>query len=176
MSAELGGHTSCYCTFLCPFGIHKCRHDILDACVRVVRLVSFCSTFHDSLLNLVKYRLVTWLLPTEMDSLLTSDFHPLLTRLSSRRLKTLRVVHLYSYHCCRRRDYGTSYSVSLLTFFALKMFNYLKADIMRSDRCVCLSVRLFAASKRKPAVMQCMHFYEIFTKGRSRPNLKLISF
>jgi len=43
------------------------------------RPISFSSTCRDFPLNLVKYRLVTWLLESRMDYLLISDFHPLST-------------------------------------------------------------------------------------------------
>ena len=42
------------------------------------RLINFSSTCRDFPLNLVKNRLVTWLLQSGMDYLLISDFHPLL--------------------------------------------------------------------------------------------------
>ena len=43
------------------------------------RLINFSSTCHDFPLNLVKDRLVTWLLQSGMNYLLISDFHQLLT-------------------------------------------------------------------------------------------------
>jgi len=42
-------------------------------------LINFSSTWHNFPLNLVKHRLVTWLLQSGMDYLLISDFHRLLT-------------------------------------------------------------------------------------------------
>ena len=43
------------------------------------RQINFSLTYQDFPLNLVKDRLVTWLLQSGMDYLLISDFHPLLT-------------------------------------------------------------------------------------------------
>ena len=43
------------------------------------QLINFSSTCHDFPLNLVKDRLVTWLLQYGMDYFLVSDFHPLST-------------------------------------------------------------------------------------------------
>jgi len=57
-----------------PAYLHTLLHHYTPRCT-----LRFSSTCRDFQLNLVKYRLVTRLLQSGMDYLLTSDFHPLLT-------------------------------------------------------------------------------------------------
>ena len=59
--------------------ICACYYTITPLHALYSRLINFFSTFRDFPVNLVKDRLVTWLLQSGMDYLLISDFHPLST-------------------------------------------------------------------------------------------------
>ena len=64
-------------------------------------------------------RSFTWLLQSEMDNLLTSDFHPLLTPSNTVWKLTFQIAHQHPYHAAHLVTASASDSVSLLNFCEL---------------------------------------------------------
>ena len=98
---------------------------ICARCYTITPLAALCLTNHLSLtccnssLNLVKDRLVTWLLQSGMDHLLISDFHPVLTP-STHCLKTpFQVAHQHPYHAAHLVTAGWHLLFSIITDFVI---------------------------------------------------------